>query len=382
MSGHGRCTTVDVMKSRLGLANTAFSFWLATVTFASLASATPPAPSTVRPAITTEAHPPAVTRSTPAPKVAPAVKGAPSAAIPVVARDWVKAPAIVEHTAPGEILAVSDLHGHYEEAFKLFAGNGVIRGKQTDPGHVEWTGGNATLVVVGDSINKGPGSVHIIDMLRQLQTEAPKFGGKVIVTLGNHEADFIHDPLSERSLRDGTGGKTGLGHEIVLHGEKPETVASGADAEGRGQWIRSLPFAAKVNDYFFVHSGNTDGMTKAGLTATIQNAVKKGGFGHDNILGSENNSVLGADDWKVTAADAARNAEKLGVKHIVMGHIPDALDSRGTIARTKDGALIKLDTGLGNDVGEARMLRVGVKGGVKQLDDDGERSNVKKHDIE
>ena len=84
----------------------------------------------------------------------------------------------------------------------------------------------------------------------------------------------------------------------------------------------------------------------------------------------------------MTAADAARNAEKLGVKHIVMGHIPDALDARGEIARTKDGALIKIDTGLGNDVGEPRMLRVGLKGGVKQLDVEGERAKVKKHDIE
>ena len=65
-----------------------------------------------------------------------------------------------------------------------------------------------------------------------------------------------------------------------------------------------------------------------------------------------------------------------------MGHIPDALGARGEIARTKDGALIKLDTGLGNDVGEPRMLRIGLKGGVKQLDVEGERSKVKKHDID
>ena len=139
--GHARCTRLHVMKSRLGLANTAFSFWLATVTFASLASATPPAATTVHPALHTDAHAPAVTRPTPvAPKTLSVpgerIKGAPSAAIPVVARDWVKAPAIVEHTAPGEILAVSDLHGHYEQAFKLFAGNGVMRGTPNDPGHV------------------------------------------------------------------------------------------------------------------------------------------------------------------------------------------------------------------------------------------------------
>jgi len=212
----------------LGLANTAFSFWLATVTFASLASATPTAAPVAHAAVHAETHTPVVTRPTRANAKPPtaSVKAAPSVAIPApTARDWVKAPAIVEHVAPGEILAVSDLHGHFEETFKLFAGNGVLRGNPAEPGRVEWTGGNATLVIAGDLINKGHGSVPIIDMIRQLQKQAPKSGGKVIVTLGNHEADFIQDPLSERSLRDGADdGRFGLGHEIVLHGGNPRTV--------------------------------------------------------------------------------------------------------------------------------------------------------------
>ena len=365
MSHMGIRRALDRITMRLRLP--VISLCLASVTFASLALATPPVPRASPPRIA-----PHVEAHAEAPK--------PHANIPVAfARDWHKSPAIVEHVTAGEILAVSDLHGHYAEAFKLFEGNGILRGNANDPSHVEWTGGSATLVIVGDSINKGAGSVPIIDMLRHLQAIAPLSGGRVIVTLGNHEADFLHEPMSERSLRDGTDEtrRFGIGHELVLHGESPAVVASGNDAAGRGRWLRGLPFAAQVNDTFFVHSGNSRGMDKATLATSIERAVGNGNFGHDEIIGPDDNSVLGADNWTSTANAAHTNAQRLGVKRIVMGHIPDAFDARGSFAGTPDGALLKIDTGLGNDVGEARLLRIDAHGAMKQLNAGGVPSVIR-----
>lgn len=51
-----------------------------------------------------------------------------------------------------------------------------------------WAGGSATLVQLGDVTDRGPDSLKIVHSLQQLQKEAPRKGGKVIVVLGNHEA--------------------------------------------------------------------------------------------------------------------------------------------------------------------------------------------------
>ena len=56
-----------------------------------------------------------------------------------------------------------------------------------DPrGH--WAGGNTILVQLGDVTDRGPDSLKIVRSLQQLQKEAPRKRGRVIVVLGNHEA--------------------------------------------------------------------------------------------------------------------------------------------------------------------------------------------------
>lgn len=292
-------------------------------------------------------------------------------------RDWAKAPAIVNHTPEGPVLAVSDVHGHYEPTFDLFRANKVLRGSVDKPSEVVWTGKKATLVVVGDVINKGDGGLKLIDMLRALQASAEKQGGKVIVTLGNHEAEFLHAPRSERAMRDGTGaGGFGFGYEVQHAGGAPDALARGEDAEGRGRWLRELPFAARVGKNFFVHGGNTRGMGMQDLSATMERAHAEGGFGHDVFVGHGRTSVLGADDWQATATEAKTNARNLGVKRIIMGHIPRALDADGDIARTADRALVKLDTGFGNDKAPPRLLRIPRWGVMRQLGIDQKRRRL------
>lgn len=360
--------------------------WLAAIALARTSFAAPqvpPPPRVALPAHTGTATAPPRAAAKALPPIAPARPGKASAtAIPARAiplRDWKKAPAVVEHVAPGEVLAVSDIHGRYAPVFQLFEQNKILRGHVDRPQEVEWIGGNATLVVVGDLINKGDNAIKVIDMLRALQRSAEKQGGKVIVTMGNHEAGFLHEPLSDHALRTGAGdGKVGFGHELRRAGIDPVVVAGGEDPEGRGKWLRDLPFAAKVGDDFFIHSGNTRGMDRETLSTSIRKAMSSGGFGHEELIGEDRDSVLAADDWQRTAADAKTNAERLGAKRMIMGHIPNALDAHGTIGRSRDGALIKLDTGLGNANGPARMLRIEPDGMIRQLDVDGEATKVRR----
>lgn len=80
------------------------------------------------------------------------------------------------------IVAVGDLHGDYSAWQDIARGAGIIDAR----GH--WAGGQTTLVQLGDVTDREPDSLKIIRSLQQLQKEAPRKGGKVVVVLGNHEA--------------------------------------------------------------------------------------------------------------------------------------------------------------------------------------------------
>jgi len=83
---------------------------------------------------------------------------------------------------PERIVAVGDLHGDYQAWLDIARAAGII-----DPaGH--WAGGRTTLVQLGDIVDREPDSLQIIRSLQQLEAEAPRAGGRVVVVLGNHEA--------------------------------------------------------------------------------------------------------------------------------------------------------------------------------------------------
>jgi hypothetical protein len=83
---------------------------------------------------------------------------------------------------PQRIIAVGDLHGDYPAWLDIARASGVM----DSAGH--WAGGKTVLVQLGDVVDRQPQSLQIVRSLRQLATEAPRAGGKVVVVLGNHEA--------------------------------------------------------------------------------------------------------------------------------------------------------------------------------------------------
>ena len=83
---------------------------------------------------------------------------------------------------PQRIVAVGDLHGDYAAWQNIARAAGVIDAS----GH--WAGGKTVLVQMGDITDRWADSLKIVRSLQQLQREAPRNGGRVIVLLGNHEA--------------------------------------------------------------------------------------------------------------------------------------------------------------------------------------------------
>jgi len=284
------------------------------------------------------------------------------------------------------IIAVGDLHGDFRAWNDIATAAGIM-----DPaGH--WAGGATTLVQLGDVTDRGPDSLRIVRSLQQLQAEAPAAGGRVIVTLGNHEAmnllgdyryttpgeyaAFVDDRSVARrerlymslrkaleaaqpnalpsQVRDQWLAKTPLGW--VEH----RTAWSPSGELGR--WAARNPAIAKVGGTLFVHGGISAEYAKLSLEAVNRRVAAAMAAGDDKP-----NSVL--DDplgplWYrgLTGRDAA--AEQIratgaptthltieqeldtilsayGAKHLVIGHTPSL---QGIIIQY-DGRLARIDTG-------------------------------------
>ncbi|MFT3697327.1 MAG: metallophosphoesterase [Kofleriaceae bacterium] len=274
-----------------------------------------------------------------------------------VKRDWSAHPAIVERDDVDEIYAVSDPHGGATQLQALLEANHLIKGKT-------WTGGSAVLVVAGDLIDKGPDSLGVIDLLRGL-------GSHVIVTMGNHEAEFLADPQNK---------KAAIGIDVELK-DKAAAVAAASDPDGRGRWLADLPFGVRIKKWFFAHGGNTGGDSIAKLSKRLQDAVDKDGFGAKDITGGD--SILEAQNWYADKDTGSKYADALGVKHIVFGHDPGAFGDKGHILASKDGSLIKIDVMMGltekKAVTGGLLLHIKTKGqdSVEILDSSGTATPLK-----
>lgn len=91
--------------------------------------------------------------------------------------------AAAQGAAPAQhIIAVGDLHGDFAAWQTITRAAGLTDAS----GH--WAAGKTILVQMGDITDREPDSLKIIRNLQQLEREAPRKGGKVVVVLGNHEA--------------------------------------------------------------------------------------------------------------------------------------------------------------------------------------------------
>ena len=79
------------------------------------------------------------------------------------------------------VVAVGDVHGD------LPAFPAILADAELVDSAGSWTGGDATLVQLGDLIDRGPSMRATLDYVMRLEAEASRRGGTVVVLLGNHE---------------------------------------------------------------------------------------------------------------------------------------------------------------------------------------------------
>ncbi len=244
-------------------------------------------------------------------------------------RSWV-----VEIDTPQDIYAVGDPHADYDRL------TGVLRSAKVVDASGKWIARKSVLVITGDTIDKGPEQVKTISYIRALQLDAAAAGGRVVLTLGNHEAEFLADPKGKKTAE--------FAEALQSKGMKPKDVADcGGDL---GKFLCSLPVAVRVNDWFFSHGGHTAGRS----IREINEAVAKGFasqryksdqfIGDDSILEARLSEkgpggvpwFLGGDPKGDPAKVLAEYAARLGVHHIVQGHQPGKVEFPDGVARKKE----------------------------------------------
>ena len=292
------------------------------------------------------------------------------------ARDWARYPAIVQVDTNEDVFAIGDVHGDYDRLVRLLNAAGIVAGRPADSRQITWTAGRAVLVFTGDLIDKGPHSVAVLRLVRSLRDAAARQGGQVVILMGNHEAEFLADPTARKS-QDFADDLRGAGLAAK------EVAACRGDL---GQLLCSLPFGARVRDWFFSHGGNTGGRTMGKLVSDLQHGVEKDGFGTEQLIGG--NSMLEArlgeegrkgKPWidlerpkRTEEQLLAAYARALGVAHLVQGHQHQAVlfeDGQRRIAGEMfqwRGLIFLIDVGMSEGVGGSHGEILRIHAGIGQ----------------
>jgi hypothetical protein len=292
------------------------------------------------------------------------------------ARDWKTHPAIVEIDTKSDVYALGDVHGDFERLVTLLVGSGIIKKDPPAPEKARWNAGRSVLVCTGDMIDKGDQALRVLALLRTLQADALRARGRVVVLAGNHEVEFLAEAGRSKKTRDFT-------KELIRKGVKPDVVAVGKDALGVGAFLRGLPFAARVNDYFFSHAGNTHGRSLSQLEKDLREGVEARGFtasvlrDKDSLLEARLHPLPWWERPGDTAATArgrlAGHVQALGVRHLVMGHQPGNLVFAGGGKRRAgemyqhfDGMIFLIDVGMSRGVGFSTGALLHLPAGTPQ----------------
>ncbi|GAB2927871.1 metallophosphoesterase [Rheinheimera gaetbuli] len=154
-----------------------------------------------------------------------------------------------------KVAAISDVHGQYDIMAALLKANAVVDAE------LNWSFGAGHLVVVGDVMNRGDKVTEILWWLYQLEQQAHSAGGKVHLLLGNHETMVLYNDLRY------------INKKYQQVAQQLGTDYSGLYSESSvlGQWLRSRPVLAQVNDMLFVHGGLHPDYLALGMTVAEVN---------------------------------------------------------------------------------------------------------------
>jgi hypothetical protein len=287
-------------------------------------------------------------------------------------------------TTTERIVAIGDVHGAYDRFVAMLRGADLIDGRQ------RWVGGAARLVQTGDILDRGPDSRKAIDLLRKLDGEASRAGGRVHALLGNHEfmrivGDWRYVSAGEfkafqtgesAALRDRVHDLNAELAEKRARAEKKEfnereyraqfmkdfplgyfdmQIAFGKDGD-YGKWVRSRVAAVKINGVLFIHGGVSDIVANLGcdgLNAEVGRDLAAAPVPADKLTALLSAKEDGPLWYRGMASEPESSFEpmldsivkRLDVRAVVVGHTPVA---NGQITTRFGGRVVLIDTGMLN----------------------------------
>ncbi|MCC2616311.1 metallophosphoesterase [Aestuariibacter halophilus] len=288
--------------------------------------------------------------------------------------------------ASDKIVVVGDIHGDFEQFTCVLRQAGLINSR------MRWTGKNATLVQMGDIVDRGPDSRKIIDLLRKLKSMARRAKGDVYALIGNHEAMLIaadtrytHPGEYKAFVNSRSKRKQHLYFDLYIeHMKKTQPEESWPDYESAdyirflemqfplgyveymqawapkgdyGAWASSNPAVLKIGRLLFVHGGM--GPTTQNYTITEINQWIQSELGtreqamKSDVLNDPNGPlwyrghILASEDDPAERKLITDVLERYEVDHVIVGHTPVA----GAILPRFDGTVIGVDVGLADYYG-------------------------------
>ena len=272
------------------------------------------------------------------------------ASISVIASLSTLGSALVFPAPSGRVVALGDLHGDLKVAVR------TLQAARLLDSQLRWIGGDATLVQLGDLLDRGAEERSLWDLMERLREEASAAGGQVVQLLGNHEilnalgkaGKYIH-PMGHSQFGD----------------DRCAAFRPGGDLAAQ---LAEFPVAAIVGDSVFVHASLPTDATRPMLEKINEDARRW-------LLGTGRTypppALLGGRDspvWDRTFSDPSdeepwcddcdelRNVlSELGVSRVVVGHTPQS-----QVNSACDGAVWRCDTGASRWVmcGECQALEI------------------------
>ncbi|KAK7395691.1 hypothetical protein VNO78_16257 [Psophocarpus tetragonolobus] len=303
--------------------------------------------------------------------------------------------------SPHRLVAIGDLHGDLKKSKDALRLAGLIDAAD------RYVGGEATVVQVGDVLDRGGDELKILYFLEKLKREAARSGGRIITMNGNHEIMNVEGDFRFATKRGVEEFKVWwewyrIGNEIktLCHGlEKPSNPMEGLPSSFRGvreefhdgfrARVAALrpngPIAKRflsqnvtvlvVGDSIFVHGGLLPQHSSHGLEK-INEEVRdwvNGSTGRlppehcrgaDGVVWVRKFSLGGEGDCDCSALEHVLSTVP-GVKRMVMGHTIQTVGINGVC----DDKAIRIDVGLSKGCGDGlpEVLEITANSGLRIL---------------
>lgn len=268
--------------------------------------------------------------------------------------------------APDHLAAVSDIHGNLAGLQTLLRAHHIM-----DVAN-RWTFGEGHLVVVGDVMDRGAQVTECYWLLRSLEAQALRQGGRVHVVMGNHEAMMLKGDQRYVNPKYAQLSKNLLPTLDVLYGPDSEL----------GRWLRLRPALLRIGRTLFIHGGISprflgEQPSLQGVNGALAATWKPGTSEEARVavLGTHGplwyrGLIPGADAklGDATSEHVQALLKAYGADRVVVGHT--TLD---TVTGFHEGRVIGVDAGLKDGKGGALLLLekgrafVGLPDGRKQV---------------